>query len=186
MTDLSTLPGDLPRPQDDGAAAHLSGMSAPSVDLASTAGRTVDPSKLPGRTVLYIYPMTGRPDVALPDGWDMIPGARGCTPEACAFRDHHAELRDLGAEVFGLSTQPTDYQQEMAARLHLPFEVLSDSEFRFTEALRLPLFEAGGMRLLKRLTMVLRDGQIEQVFYPVFPPDTHAEDVRDWLAANPV
>jgi peroxiredoxin len=181
---LTSLPDDLPRPQDDGAAAHLAAMALPSLDLASTAGSTVDLSKLAGRTVVYIYPMTGRPDVALPDGWDMIPGARGCTPEACAFRDHHAELKSLGADVFGLSSQSTDYQLEMVARLHLPFEVLSDKAFSFARALDLPTFEAGGKTLLKRLTLVLNTGRIEHVFYPVFPPDSHAEDVRDWLAAH--
>ena len=181
---LTELPVGLPRPDDDGAAAHLQGKTLPTVTLASTAGRMVDLSGFEGRTVIYAYPMTGRPDVALPDGWDMIPGARGCTPEACAFRDHHAELKELGANVYGLSTQTTDYQSEMVARLHLPFEVLSDSEFALTDALELPTFEAGGMRLLKRLTLVVQGGRIEHVFYPVFPPDTHAEDVRDWLAAE--
>ena len=181
---LTTLPEGLPRPDDDGATGHLQGKTLPAVTLASTAGRMVDLSGLEGRTVLYAYPMTGRPDVALPDGWDMIPGARGCTPEACAFRDHYAELKELGADVYGLSTQTTDYQSEMVARLHLPFEVLSDSEFALTDALTLPTFEAGGMRLLKRLTLVVQGARIEHVFYPVFPPDTHAQDVRDWLAAN--
>ncbi len=125
--------------------------------------------------------MTGVPGKALPEGWDLIPGARGCTPQSCGFRDHHAELTELGAEVFGLSTQSTAYQQEMAARLHLPFEVLSDEQFRLTDALRLPTFAVEGVRLLKRLTLVLREGRVEHVFYPVFPPDRSAEEVIRWL-----
>lgn len=185
MQNLTSLPDDLPRPQDDGAAVHLSGMAMPPLALPSTGGRIVDLASFARRTVLYIYPMTGRPDVPLPDGWDMIPGARGCTPEACAFRDHHAELNRLDTDVLGLSTQTTEYQLEMVVRLHLPFEILSDSEHRFTDALRLPTFEVSGMRLLKRLTFVVRAGKIEHVFYPVFPPDTHAEDVCTWLASNP-
>lgn len=184
MQNLTSLPDDLPRPEDDGAADHLTGTAMPSISLQSTRGRQVRLTDFPRRTVLYIYPMTGRPDVALPDGWDMIPGARGCTPQACAFRDHHGELEALDTDVFGLSTQTTEYQREAAERLHLPFEILSDSEYRFTEALDLPTFEAGGMRLLKRLTLVLRDGIIEKVFYPVFPPDTHAELVCGYLQSS--
>ena len=187
MTNLQDLPSDLPVPQDDGAAAHLPGLDVPPVTLRSTGGNDVGLSVLPGRTVLYAYPMTGQPDGTLPsDDWDTIPGARGCTPEACAFRDHHGELKELGAEVFGLSTQSTDYQREVVERLHLPFEILSDADYVLTEALRLPTFEAAGMRLLKRHTMVLRDARIEHVFYPVFPPDGHAEEVLTWLRGNQV
>ena len=137
------------------------------------------------RTVIYCYPRTGVPGSPLPQGWDAIPGARGCTPQACAFRDHYRELASLGAEVFGLSTQTTGYQQEMVERLHVPFEVLSDAEFRFCDALRLPTFEADGMRLVKRLTLIIRNGRIETVFYPVFPPDASAEQVVNWLRLNP-
>jgi len=159
----------------------------PHVGLASTADRDVDVGALgPGRTVLYCYPRTGVPGDALPHDWDSIPGARGCTPEACAFRDHAAELGAHGAKLFGLSTQATAYQREMAERLHLPFEVLSDEALAFTEALRLPTFEVDGMRLIKRLTLVVRDGVIEHVFYPVFPPDTHAAVVLQWLEHNPI
>ena len=183
MTNLTSLPAGLPEPEDDGGASHLRGLALPPVGLVSTGGRMVDLSVLTGRTVVYIYPMTGRPDVALPDGWDMIPGARGCTPEACAFRDHHDQLRELGTQVFGLSTQHTDYQLEMVERLHLPFEILSDDGFAMTGALNLSTFEAGGMTLLKRQTLVIRDGFIEHVFYPVFPPDGHAEEVCSWLIA---
>jgi peroxiredoxin len=175
------LPPDLPVPTDDGACAHLPGMALPSVPLPATDGSTVDPAALPGRTVLYVYPRTGRPDEEVPAGWDEIPGARGCTPQSCAFRDHHAELRELGAGVYGLSTQDTDYQREAATRLHLPFELLSDEQLAFAEALGLPTFEADGMTLLKRLTLIIEDGRIEKVFYPVFPPGKNAEEVLAWL-----
>jgi peroxiredoxin len=175
------LPNDLPVPEDDGAADHLPGMRLPPISLASTAGEVVDLSALPGRTVVYCYPMTGRPDRSLPTGWDEIPGARGCTPQSCSFRDHHAELRALGASVFGLSTQDTDYQSEAATRLHLPFALLSDADLAFARALGLPTFEVDGMVLLKRLTLVIDEGWIEKVFYPVFPPDKSAEEVVEWL-----
>jgi len=180
---LYQLPPDLPAPGDDGAAAHLQGMRMPSVRLASTKDRIIDMAQLTyGRTVVYLYPRTGRPDRPVPAGWDQIPGARGCTPEACGFRDHFHELADLGASVFGLSTQDSDYQREAAERLALPFELLSDSKFELTDALRLPAFEFEGVRLLKRMTMVVHDGRIEHLFYPVFPPDRHAEEVLSWLS----
>jgi peroxiredoxin len=175
------LPKDLPVPEDDGAADHLTGMRLPSVPLASTSGEIVDLSALPGRTVVYCYPMTGSPDRSLPAGWDEIPGARGCTPQSCSFRDHYAELRSLGARVFGSSTQDTEYQREAATRLHLPFALLSDSDLAFAGALGLPTFEVEGMVLLKRLTLVIDEGWIEKVFYPVFPPDRSAEEVVEWL-----
>ena len=187
MTDFTALPSDLPRPVDDGACDHLAGLAMPPVRLPSTAGRLVDLGSLgPGRTVIYCYPRTGRPGEPLPTGWDAIPGARGCTPQSCAFRDHHRELADLGAEVYGLSTQTTDYQREMAERLHLPFEVLSDARFALTDALRLPTFEVDGMRLIKRLTLIVGDGRIEHVFYPVFPPNESAAQVIDWLEDHPI
>jgi peroxiredoxin len=184
MADYTALPADLPRPIDDGACNHLPGMRMPSVTLPSTAGRMVDLAALPAsRTIIYCYPMTGVPGRPLPAGWDLIPGARGCTPQACAFRDHHRELGELGAGVFALSTQSSDYQREMAERLHLPFEVLSDAELRFARALSLPLFEVEGNELIKRLTLVVRGGVIEHVFYPVFPPDQSANEVVQWLRA---
>lgn len=158
----------------------------PSITLPSTRGHTVDLALLaPGRTVIYCYPLTARPGEALPQGWDSIPGARGCTPQACAFRDHHRELAALGADVFGLSTQAQDYQREMAERLHLPFPVLSDSDLRFAQELRLPTLAIAGMTLIKRLTLIVRNGTIEHVFYPVFPPDESATQVIRWLAARP-
>jgi len=175
------LPNDLPVPEDDGAADHLPGMRLAPIPLASTAGEVVDLSTLPGRTVVYCYPMTGRPDRSLPAGWDEIPGARGCTPQSCSFRDHHAQLQALGASVLGLSTQDTEYQQEAAERLHLPFALLSDADLAFATALGLPTFEVEGMVLLKRLTLIMDEGWIEKIFYPVFPPDRSAEEVVEWL-----
>lgn len=182
--DYSTLPADLPVPEDDGACDHLPGARVPALALPATDGSEIDLAALAGRTVVYCYPMTGRPGESLPEGWDDIPGARGCTPQSCAFRDHHAELRGLGARVFGLSTQSTGYQREAAERLHLPFPLLSDAELEFVRALALPTFEAGGMTLIRRLTLVIRDGEIEQVFYPVFPPGEDAEQAAAWLREN--
>ena len=174
----------IPPPKDDGAARHLIGAQVPSVPLAATDGTTVDLISLPGWVVVYAYPRTGIPGVESPSGWDLIPGARGCTPQSCSFRDHFAELKALGINhLFGLSTQDTAYQREAADRLHLPFPILSDEHFRLTAALRLPTFETSGMTLLKRLTLVINDGRIEHVFYPVFPPDRNASDVLAWLQA---
>jgi peroxiredoxin len=176
------LPANLPAPKDDGGCRHLPGMMLPDLELASTSNRRVNLSKVSTpRVIVYCYPMTGQPGKALPAGWDDIPGARGCTPETCGFRDHHAELKRLGADVFGVSVQSTAYQQEMVARLNVPFDVLSDERMAFTHALKLPTFPAGGMTLIKRLTIVARGGRIEHVFYPVFPPDTHADEVIAWL-----
>ena len=176
------LPEDLPVPQDDGAAKHLSGMQLPRLSLASTDGSKVDLSQLKGRTVVYAYPRTGVPGKPLPGGWDAIPGARGCTPQSCSFRDHFAEMRKAGVDhLFGLSTQDSDYQLELAERLHLPFAILSDAGLAFAKALRLPTFEVEGMTLLKRLTLVIDDGKITHAFYPVFPPDKSAQEVVDWL-----
>jgi peroxiredoxin len=190
LHDPNVLPAELRAPQDDGAARHLVGMRLPSLALAATDGSQVDLSKLSGRTVIYVYPRTGVPGQPLPEGWNDIPGARGCTPQSCGFRDHYAELRSLGASaVFGLSTQTTDYQREAVERLHLPFALLSDSDLVFTRTLRLPTFEFEPYReesstLLKRMALVIRDGRIEKVFYPVFPPDRNAGDVTDWLRAH--
>lgn len=176
----------LPPPEDDGAGDHLNGKSIADVALPSTAGGLVSLARLPGRLVLFAYPMTGTPGVALPDGWDAIPGARGCTPHACAYRDLHADLTAAGAEhVFGLSAQNPADQREAAARLHLPFPLLSDEHLVCAEALALPVFEVEGRALLKRLAFVADDGEIAKVFYPVFPPDRNAADVLAWLRANP-
>jgi peroxiredoxin len=184
--DPTRLPDDLPVPHDDGAADHLPGHEIPPVALPSTAGGDVRLDRLgPGRTVIYAYPMTGTPGVDPPDGWDEIPGARGCTPESCGFRDHHAELAQAGAGVYGVSTQTTEQQREAAERLRLPFELLSDAEHRLSDALRLPTMEVQRVTMLCRLTLVVRDGRVEHVFYPVFPPDAHAAEVLAWLRANP-
>jgi peroxiredoxin len=173
----------IPAPTDDGATAHLTGARVPSVALRGTDGEIVDLAALAGRTIVYAYPRTGRPGIDNPDGWDMIPGARGCTPQSCSFRDHFAELKALGADrLFGLSTQDPDYQREAAERLHLPFAILSDEHLTLTRAMSLPIFEASGMTLLKRFTLVIDDGTVTHVFYPVFPPDRSAADVVEWLS----
>jgi peroxiredoxin len=179
------FPADLPVPEDDGAADHLSGGYLPALELPATGGRRVDLSRLEGWQVLYIYPMTGQPGVALPDGWNDIPGARGCTPESCAFRDHHAALQALGSDVFGLSTQTSDYQREARDRLHLPFELLSDAGLELKRTLTLPTFQVAGVELYKRLTIIAHDTRIEKVFYPVFPPDRNAGEVLAWLRERP-
>lgn len=192
IDELESLPEGLPVPVDDGAADHLPGMAIPPIELPATDGSRVrldlpDPAGAP-RTVVFSYPRTGRPGEDPPGGlmaWDAIPGARGCTPQACAYRDRHAALTEAGARVFGLSTQDTDYQREMAERLHLPFPVLSDAAFALTDALRLPTFETAGLRLHKRHTLVILDGRIEHVFYPVFPSDQDADQALTWLAADP-
>jgi peroxiredoxin len=175
----------IPAPADDGAVRHLVGARVPSVPLRATDGQTIDLAAIPGRIVVYAYPRTGRPGIENPDGWDMIPGARGCTPQSCAFRDHFAELKALGVgRLFGLSTQDTLYQREAAERLHLPFPLLSDEHLALTRAMKLPTFETSGMTLLKRCTLVIGDGTVEHVFYPVFPPDRNAGDVVAWLAQS--
>ena len=185
-TNLATIPDDLPVPESDGACDHLLGLSLPALTLPSTSGTAVDLGALRGRVVLYCYPRTGQPGAVLPGGWDSIPGARGCTPEACNFRDHHAELRALGvAEIFGLSTQDTAYQSEAVTRLRLTFQMLSDNQLAFAHAMNLPIFVADGMTLIKRVTMVIDDGKITNFFYPVFPPDKAAETVVEWLKTNP-
>jgi peroxiredoxin len=177
----------IPAPTDDGGAAHLTGMKIPSVSLRATDGAAVDLSQLTGRTVVFAYPRTGEPGrVSLVDDWDMIPGARGCTPQTCSFRDLFAELKSAGAgHVFGLSTQSNEYQAEMATRLHLPFPVLSDEKLQLTGALRLPTMEVAGLTLIKRLALIVDDGRVAHVFYPVFPPDRNAGDVLAWLKENP-
>ncbi|RIS07297.1 MerR family transcriptional regulator [Mycobacteroides abscessus] len=189
MDDYTELPFGLPVPVDDGAADHLQDRPLPDLTLMATGGCAVRLRGLPeGRTVLYLYPLTGRPGLDIPEGWDAIPGARGCTTEACGFRDHFDELRAAGAQqVWGLSSQDTDYQAEVVRRLRLPFHMLSDPDFTLAEALHLPTFAAvGHPRLYARITLIVRDGRIEQVFYPIFPPDTHAQQVLEWLTSHPM
>ena len=184
MKNLLDLPDNLPVPVDDGACDHLEGSRLPSIKLVSTSGRTIDFSQEPGITVAYVYPMIGRPDAPPMIGWNEIPGARGCTPQSCAFRDYYAELKKLGAQVFGISAQPLEDQKEAVTRLHLPFDLLNDSSFEYTKALGLPTFEYSAKRLIKRLTLIIASGEIRKVFYPVFPPDRNAQDVIEWLEST--
>jgi len=188
LDNLYTVPPDLPVPRDDGACDHLRGIELPSISLRATTGNMVDLSTEGAPwVVIYCYPRTGRPDQEPIGGaaaWNAIPGARGCTPQSCAYRDHHAELSVLGARVYGLSTQDSEYQREAVERLHLPFPLLSDERCEFTSALKLPTFRAGTTRLIKRLTMIVRARRIEGVFYPVFPPDADAQHVIAWLTAR--
>jgi peroxiredoxin len=176
----------IPAPIDDGAATHLVGLKIPPVSLVATDDTSVTLSALRGRSVVFAYPRTGEPGkIALVDDWDMIPGARGCTPQTCSFRDLFAELKAVGAaHVFGLSTQSNAYQAEMASRLHLPFPVLSDEKLALTRALGLPTMEVAGLTLIRRLALIIDGGRITHVFYPVFPPDRNASDVLEWLKEN--
>jgi peroxiredoxin/DNA-binding transcriptional MerR regulator len=188
MTDYTTLPENLPVPEDDGAADHLPGTALPALALQATDGRTIELADLgEGRTIIYFYPLTGRPGTDLPEGWDAIPGARGCSTEACDFRDHYADLQRAGVpRVFGLSSQDTDYQKEIVERLHLPFPMLADEKLALADELRLPTFSAPGRdRLYSRLTLVVTNGKIDHVFYPIFPPNTHAQQVLDWVTKDP-
>lgn len=182
MNDFTVLPDGLPAPVDDGGADHLPGLALPSVALPATTGGTVDLSVIPGKLVVFCYPMTGRPGVPLPEGWDAIPGARGCTPQNLAYRDRHAEIVARGARVFGVSTQETAYQVEMAGRLALPFPILSDAEGALADALRLPTFSVDGRRLLRRLALIADAGRIVAVRYPVFPSDSDAPWALERLA----
>jgi peroxiredoxin len=184
MTDLFVLPDNLPVPTDNGACAHLEGSELPSIALLSTSGRSVDLSVERGIVIVYFYPLTGVPGSLPMSGWNEIPGARGCTPQSCAFRDHHAELKRLGAAVYGASAQPLAQQKEAVVRLHLPFELLNDSALEFAAAMKLPTFEFDSARLIKRLTLIIENGEIRKVFYPVFPPDKNAADVIAWLEAR--
>jgi peroxiredoxin len=186
VANYESLPEDLPAPEDDGAADHLAGMVVPSVALPATTGEDVDLSQIgDGRAVVYLYPMTGTPGVPLIEGWDQIPGARGCTPETIGFRTLFDEMTALGVQIFGVSSQTAADQAEAASRLALPFPLLSDPGLELAERLRLPTFEAGGRVMYKRLTMVLGGGRIEHVFYPIFPPDRHAAEVLAWLRQHP-
>ena len=181
MTNYNQLPPDLPIPIDDGATNHLIGMTLPNISLKSTRGDSISVGNFKGKLVIYCYPMTGQPNVPLPEGWDQIPGARGCTPQSCSFRDHYQDIQALGAEVIGLSVQTTDYQKEMADRLHLPFPVVSDSNHEFSKAMNMPTFVAAGMTLLKRVTLIAEDGMIKAVHYPIFPSDSDPAWVIDYL-----
>lgn len=185
-TELHALPDDLPVPEDDGAADHLPDAAVPSIVLAATVGEPVDLAAAAageGALVVYVYPQTGVPGRPLPAGWDRIPGARGCTPQSCAFRDSVRELASLGATVFGLSAQSLDEQRDFAEREHLPYPLLNDSDLQLAEELGLPTFDANGIRYYRRLTFIARRGRIVKVFYPVFPPQDNPADVTAWLRA---
>lgn len=184
QSQLFLLPDGLPPPIDDGMASHLQGMQLPQTLLQSTNGKYINLSAIKGKLVVYIYPLTGRPDVPLPAGWDEIPGARGCTPQACDFSSHYQEIDNLHASVFGLSSQDTAYQSELQHRLHLPFDLLSDVGFALEETLNLPTFRVGELKLYKRLTLIAEQGIIKKVFYPVFPPNQNATQVINWLRNN--
>lgn len=186
INDVYKLPDNLPVPVDDGKCDHLTGMRLPALALRSTADEMVDLSKIKGTVAIYCYPRTGDPSKDPLPGWNDIPGARGCTPQSCAFRDHYEDLKVFEAAVYGLSTQMTDYQKELVARLHLPFDVLSDANLEFAQALNLPTFTVESMTLIKRLTIIARDGIIKKVFYPVFPPDKNPAEVIAWLSQNPL
>ena len=179
---LYELPKNLPIPMDDGACDHLVNIRLPSVPLKSTSGDVVDLASFTGTTIVYCYPRTGQPDRNPPKGWNEIPGARGCTPQTCAYRDHYLEFQALGVRVFGLSAQDTEYQKEAVERLCLPFDLLSDSSLAFTKVVGLPTFEVESMTLLKRVTLVINSGKIIKVFYPIFPPDGNAQEVLTWLS----
>jgi peroxiredoxin len=181
---LTDLPKDLPVPSDDGACDHLLNTKLPSIKLSTTNDSLVDFASISGRVVIYLYPMTGRPGTALPDGWDEIPGARGCTPQSCSFRDHYLELRAFNTSVYGLSTQSTEYQKEAATRLQLPFPLVSDNNLEFMKSLNIPIIKVEGMLLSKRVTLIADNGIIEKVFYPVFPPNENVNEVMAYLNAN--
>lgn len=181
---LNVLPEGLPAPVDDGLAAHIEGMHLPSLTLTSTSGAFVNLGTMQDKLVIYVYPLTGHPETALPEGWNEIPGARGCTPQACDFSNHYLELQHLNTIVFGLSSQTTDYQLELKNRLHLPFDLLSDSTFQLKNTLNLPVFNAGELLLYKRLTLIAEKSVIRKVFYPVFPPNENAGQVIAWLESH--
>lgn len=181
------LPEGLPVPIDDGQAVHLEGLQLPAISLPSTSGEHFgfDVNSNSEKLVIYVYPLTGQPEVALPEGWDEIPGARGCTPQACDFSDHHQQFRSLNTRVFGLSTQTTEYQLALKNRLHLPFDLLSDVDLQLKQHLNLPIFKTANLTLYKRLTLIIEENLIKKVFYPVFPPNQHALQVLDWLKCHP-
>ncbi|MBL1320850.1 MAG: peroxiredoxin [Methylophaga sp.] len=181
MKDLHQLPDNLPVPADDGACDHLEGMSLPSQLLQTSSNSSLDLSAEKGIVVIFFYPMIGRPDSPPMVGWNEIPGARGCTPQTCSFRDSYNQLTELGAKVFGASSQALEEQNEAVARLKLPFELLNDSTFKLTESLNLPTFEYQGVKRIKRLTLVMVNGVIRKVFYPVFPSDQNVNHVISWL-----
>ncbi len=184
MRDLSKIPDGLPIPTDDGACNHLVGMSLPSIDLMTTSDRLLNLNDINKPTVIFFYPRTGEPNKPAPADWDLIPGARGCTPQSCGFRELYSEFTKLGFQVFGLSSQDTNYQKEFVQRNHIPFEILSDSQFQLIDQMNLPTFQYNGLRLVKRMALIIQDGQIIKIFYPVFPPNENASTVLLWLKSK--
>lgn len=182
MKDLYTLPKNLPIPTDDGACDHLVGSRIPAISLLATSGEVINLDTLSGAVVIYFYPMIGRPESRPLDGWNEIPGARGCTPQSCAFRDNYVELMHFADNIFGASSQSLEEQKEAKARLDLPYELINDSDYILTEAMRLPTFNYKNSRLIKRLTVISINSIIQKVFYPVFPPNQNAEDVLNWFS----
>ncbi|SEP44062.1 peroxiredoxin [Nitrosovibrio sp. Nv6] len=180
---LHSIPADLPIPMDDGACQHLENMLLPDISLSSTDDKRINLSKLAGWNVIFCYPMTGRPGFSIPKGWAQILGAAGCTPQVCSYRDSHAEFKRNRVGVYGLSSQTPEAQKEAAIRLELPYPLLSDSIYSFSSAMELPILEVDGLRLIKRLTLIIKDGVVRKCFYPVFPPDTNADEVIVWLSA---
>lgn len=181
---IFSIPNDLPIPLDDGACGHLQNTRMPDVSLWSTYDREINQSKLPGWNVIFCYPMTGRPGLAIPAGWVQIPGAAGCTPQVCSYRENHGVLSGHSVGIYGISTQTSEAQKEASTRLGLPYPLLSDADHSFSSALKLPLFEVDGLKLIKRLTLIIQDGVILKCFYPVFPPDKNVVEVMDWLSKN--
>ncbi|MCW9059411.1 MAG: peroxiredoxin [Gammaproteobacteria bacterium] len=181
---IFSIPANAPIPSDDGACEHLENMLMPDVSLWSTDDQKINLSRLSGWNVIFCYPMTGRPGVSIPEGWIQIPGAAGCTPQACSYRDNHTELKRSGVGVYGISTQTSEAQKEASNRLGLPYPLLSDANFSFSLALKLPLLEVGNFKLIKRLTFILKDGMIKKCFYPVFPPEKNVVEVLAWLSEN--
>ena len=181
---LQSIPSDLPVPIDDGASKHLEGKNLPNIELPSTNGMLVNCSQIQGWLVIFCFPMTGRPGRILPDGWIDTPGAAGCTPQNCSFRDNYEVLRDMSVTLLGLSTQPREYQAEVVSRLHLPYKLVSDASYQFSESLGLPMLFIENLRLTKRITLIAKDGLIKKCFYPVFPPDKNVDDVIEWLSNN--
>jgi peroxiredoxin len=181
---LLSIPKDLPIPLNDGACEHLEKMLLPNVSLWSTDNQEITLSCLSGWNVIFCYPMTGRPGFAIPEGWVQIPGAAGCTPQVCSYREHHSEFKRNSVGVYGISTQTPEAQKEAVNRLELSYPLLSDANHSFSSALKLPLLEVGGLKLIKRLTLILNNGVIKKCFYPVFPPDKNVVEVMDWLIKN--
>ncbi|VAW52529.1 Alkyl hydroperoxide reductase subunit C-like protein [hydrothermal vent metagenome] len=184
MKDLYQLPEGLPVPVDDGACNHLEGAPFPSMLITVTPHATYDFSKEKGINIIFFYPMIGHPDSLPMTGWNEIPGARGCTPQALSYKNYFRQITKLGVRLFGASSQALKEQNDAIDRLKLPFELINDSSFLLSNALKLPTFQFNEIKMIKRLTLVVVDGVIKKVFYPVFPPNKNVDDVIVWLKEN--